>query len=49
MCPELASMVMGTKYTTGIVRDIFGNVKVSMAWCETNPGGGLKKGVCVMA
>lgn len=31
------------------MRFIFGNVRVSMVWCETNSGGGNKKGVCVIA
>lgn len=48
MCPMSSNMVMGTKYQTGIERDIFYDVRVSMAWCEKNQGGGHKKGVYVM-
>jgi len=49
MCHVSVDMVMGTRYQTGIVRAIFCNVRVAMAWCETKSGGGYKKRVCVIA
>lgn len=49
MSPDLADTIMGITYQTSIVTVIFGNVRVAMAWCETNMGGGHKKGVCRIA
>lgn len=48
MCLDSLKMVMGIRYQTGIVRVIFGNVRVSMAWCEPNPGGGHKNGIWII-
>jgi len=48
MCPDSTDTVMGIRYQTSIAKVIFCNVRVSMAWCETNLGGGYKKGVCMI-
>lgn len=47
MCHVSADNVMGTNYQTSTLRAMFGNVRVFMAWCEKNSGGGHKKGVCI--
>ena len=41
----LPDMACDTKYQTGIVKDMFGNIIVVKTFCDTKPGGGYRKGV----
>ena len=47
--PGLPSMDGGTKYHTGTMKAMFGNVIVSKTFFDTKLGGGYKNGVWAMA
>ena len=47
--PVTPVVVGGTKYQTGIAKDMFGNTTVAKTCCDTKLGGGYRKGVWEMA